>query len=88
VQVVGGSNPLAPTNRIKELGQLLSWPFSFLACHVHEPSDALNANRVAIPCVVEAHRARNARVFGSVLHGEDVDGSDLDILVDPTPETT
>jgi predicted nucleotidyltransferase len=27
-------------------------------------------------------------VFGSVLHGEDTDDSDLDILVDPTPETT
>jgi predicted nucleotidyltransferase len=38
--------------------------------------------------VVESHRARNARVFGSVLHGQDTDESDLDILVDPTPETT
>jgi predicted nucleotidyltransferase len=27
-------------------------------------------------------------VFGSVLHGLDTDGSDLDILFDPTPETT
>lgn len=35
-----------------------------------------------------AHRARNARVFGSVLHGRDTDDSDLDILVDPTPDTT
>lgn len=38
--------------------------------------------------MVEAHRARNARVFGSVLHGVDTDNSDLDILIDPTPETT
>ena len=38
--------------------------------------------------MVASHRASNARVFGSVLRGEDVDGSDLDILVDPTPETT
>lgn len=38
--------------------------------------------------MVEAHRARNARVFGSVLHGDDRDSGDLDILVDPTPETT
>lgn len=38
--------------------------------------------------VVERHRARNARVFGSVLHGVDKEGSDLDILIDPTPETT
>jgi uncharacterized protein len=35
-----------------------------------------------------AHRARNARVFGFVLSWADVDGSDLDILIDPTPETS
>ena len=38
--------------------------------------------------MVESHRPRNARVFGSVLHGEDTDSSDLDILTDPTPDTT
>jgi hypothetical protein len=27
-------------------------------------------------------------VFGSTVHGDDTDGSDLDLLVDPTPETT
>jgi len=53
-----------------------------------KPSQAMNANRAAIRRVVESHRARNARVFGSALHGEDTDGSDLDILIDPTPETT
>lgn len=53
-----------------------------------KPSDALNSNRAAIRSVVESHRARNARVFGSVLHGEDTDCSDLDILIDPTPDTT
>ena len=53
-----------------------------------KPSDALQSHRAAIRGVVEAHRARNARVFGSVLHGQDTDGSDLDILIDPTPETT
>ena len=52
------------------------------------PSDALRGNREAIRNVVAAHRAGNPRVFGSVLHGEDADGSDLDILVDPTAETT
>jgi hypothetical protein len=35
-----------------------------------------------------AHRVRNARVFGSVARGADTELSDLDILVDPTPETT
>lgn len=53
-----------------------------------KPSEALHSNRAAIRRVVESHRARNARVFGSVLHGQDTDSSDLDILIDPTPETT
>ena len=53
-----------------------------------KPSEAMRINREAIRRVVERHRACNARVFGSVVHGVDTDGSDLDILVDPTPETT
>lgn len=53
-----------------------------------KPSEALHSNRAAIRRVVESHRARNARVFGSVLHGQDTDSSDLDILIDPTSETT
>lgn len=52
------------------------------------PSVALHANRAAIRSVVERHHARNARVFGSVLHGDDQEGSDLDILIDPTSDTT
>ena len=38
--------------------------------------------------MVENHRTRNPRVFGSVLHGEDQDESDLDILVDTLPGVT
>ena len=53
-----------------------------------KPSIALQTNRAAIRTVVERHRAGNARVFGSVLHGDDHEGSDLDILIDPTPNTT
>jgi predicted nucleotidyltransferase len=53
-----------------------------------KPSLALQINRVAIRTVVERHRACNARVFGSVLHGDDHEGSDLDMLIDPTPSTT
>jgi uncharacterized protein len=53
-----------------------------------KPSIALQENRAAIRSVVERHRARNARVFGSVVHGEDKEGSDLGILIDPTPSTT
>jgi predicted nucleotidyltransferase len=53
-----------------------------------KPSIALEAHRATIRSVVLRHRACNARVFGSVLHGEDQEGSDLDSLMDPTPETT
>ena len=53
-----------------------------------KPSLALQSHRAAIRVVVERHRAKNARVFGSVLRGNDLEGSDLDILIDPTPETT
>ena len=53
-----------------------------------KPSVALQTHRLAIRTVVERHNARNARVFGSVLNGEDQEGSDLDILIDPTPDTT
>lgn len=53
-----------------------------------KPSEALSQNREKIRSIVENNRARNARVFGSVIHGEDNESSDLDILVDPTAETT
>jgi uncharacterized protein len=53
-----------------------------------KPSIALQLHRDAIRSVVAHHRALNARVFGSVLHGDDHDGSDLDILIDPAPNTT
>jgi predicted nucleotidyltransferase len=53
-----------------------------------KPSEALDSHRDAIRRVVASHRACNARVFGSVLHGNDTTDSDLDILIDPTPETT
>jgi predicted nucleotidyltransferase len=53
-----------------------------------KPSQALEAHRAAIRHVVATHHGRNARVFGSVLHGLDTEQSDLDILIDPTPETT
>ena len=53
-----------------------------------KPSIAFEAQRAAIRSVVERHHARNPRVFGSVLHGNDLEGSDLDILIDPTPQTT
>jgi uncharacterized protein len=53
-----------------------------------KPSEALLRHAPAIRRVIESHRACNARVFGSVLRGEDTEQSDLDLLIDPTPETT
>ena len=53
-----------------------------------KPSQALDLNRAAIRQVVASHRAQNARVFGSVIRGQDSEGSDLDLLIDTTPETT
>lgn len=47
-----------------------------------KPSEALRLHRDAIRRVVEQNDACNPRIFGSVLHGEDREGSDLDILVD------
>ena len=52
------------------------------------PSLALANHRVEIREIVQAHHAVNARVFGSVAAGLDTEDSDLDILVDPTPDTT
>lgn len=53
-----------------------------------KPSIALETHRTTIRSVVLRHRACKARVFGSVLYGNDQEDSDLDILIDPTPETT
>lgn len=53
-----------------------------------KPSIALNIYRDAIREIVRAHRADNARVFGSVLHGQDIEGSDLDILIEPQQDMT
>ena len=52
------------------------------------PSDALRENRETIRNIVRSHRALNPRVFGSTADGSDKDGSDLDLLIDPTPDTT
>ena len=46
-------------------------------------SEALHCHRSDIRRVGENHDAYNPMVFGSVLHGDDTEGSDLDLLVDP-----
>ena len=52
------------------------------------PSVALEANRSAIQRAVSRFNTANLRVFGSVLRGADIDGSDLDLIVDPLPGAT
>lgn len=52
------------------------------------PSIVLDMKRGAVRDVVGRFRAANPRVFGSVLHGTDQDGSDLDLLVDALPGAT
>jgi len=53
-----------------------------------KPSVAYQQHRETIRRIVERHRARNPRVFGSALHGRDSEESDLDILIDTTEETS
>ena len=52
------------------------------------PSVALHLHRDRIREIALSHRVTNPRVFGSVLRGDDTEGSDLDILVEPTAEAT
>lgn len=44
--------------------------------------------RSAVREAVGRFRTANPRVFGSVLHGTDRDGSDIDLLVDALPGAT
>jgi uncharacterized protein len=53
-----------------------------------KPSIALHQQQVRIRQLTTRFRAANPRIFGSVLHGLDEEGSDLDLLVDPLPGTT
>lgn len=53
-----------------------------------KPSDVLRNREDTIREAATRFHVRNPRVFGSVLHGTDTDGSDLDLLVDPQPGTT
>jgi hypothetical protein len=53
-----------------------------------KPSVALDQKHGAVREAASRFRAANLRVFGSVLRGDDRDGSDLDLLVDPLPGAT
>ncbi|MFZ0743717.1 MAG: nucleotidyltransferase family protein [Terracidiphilus sp.] len=53
-----------------------------------KPSEVLAQHRDVIRRLVLQSGMANPRLFGSVVRGEDADGSDLDLLVDPSPETS
>jgi uncharacterized protein len=46
------------------------------------PSEALAKHRDEVLAIIERYPVRNPRVFGSQARGEDVEGSDVDILVE------
>ena len=52
------------------------------------PSETLDAKRREIHAAAIRFRTANPSVFGSVVRGDDTDGSDKDLLVDPLPGTT
>ena len=52
------------------------------------PSETLALHRTRIREIALSHRVSNVRVFGSALRGNDDLGSDLDLLVEPTAQTT
>jgi len=52
------------------------------------PSQALALHRAQIRQIALSHRVQDIRVFGSTARGEDTEDSDLDLLVEPTSETT
>ncbi|MBL0942840.1 MAG: nucleotidyltransferase family protein [Hydrogenophaga sp.] len=52
------------------------------------PSQALALHRARVRDIALRHHVAGISVFGSVLHGDDEEGSDLDLLVEPTPSTT
>jgi uncharacterized protein len=52
------------------------------------PSIALQENSDRIQTIVARYPVQNVRVFGSAARGDDLEGNDLDLLVDPTEQTT
>ena len=52
------------------------------------PFEALSLHHLQIREIALRHRVSSVRVFGSALHGDDTTDSDLDLLVEPTPQTT
>ena len=53
-----------------------------------KPSTALEGKREAVRALVARYPTANPRLFGSALHGDDREDSDIDILVDALPGAT
>ncbi|KTG24188.1 nucleotidyltransferase [Idiomarina sp. WRN-38] len=51
-------------------------------------SSLLKKHRQEIQQIVEKHHAKNVKVFGSAVRQDDSADSDLDLLIETTPETT
>ena len=52
------------------------------------PSEALAQHRDEVLAIIARYPVSNPRIFGSVARGEDREGSDLDILVEPQLDVT
>ncbi|WP_409264982.1 nucleotidyltransferase family protein, partial [Pseudomonas sp. KCJK9000] len=46
------------------------------------PSDAIKDKHAIIRLIVDKHGFSNPKIYGSVVRGEDHEGSDLDVLVE------
>jgi predicted nucleotidyltransferase len=53
-----------------------------------KPSELLQRHRDEVRRIALSHGMRSVSVFGSVLKGTDIEGSDLDLLVEPAPTTS
>lgn len=53
-----------------------------------KPSTRINQHRAEIRALVAAYHATSPRLVGSVALGEDIEGSDVDLLVDFSDEAT
>lgn len=51
-------------------------------------SEKFRRHKVQIREIASRYPVANIRVFGSILHGDDENSSDIDLLVDTLPETT
>ena len=52
------------------------------------PSEALVKHRDEVLAILARYPVSNPRVFGSVARGEDTEGSDLDLMVEPVTGVT